>query len=161
MIHKTTILACLIAAVFLPVAGVQANEKSGERIDWQVISSGGTAGVSVNYGLYGTAGQIVVGAGTSENFGLAHGFWEETSGGGGCCVIRADINHDGGGPDISDLVYLVSYMFSGGPPPPCTSLVEYYDEADVNGDATGPDISDLVYVVTYMFSGGPAPVPCP
>ncbi|HOP06480.1 MAG TPA: hypothetical protein PLF13_04225 [candidate division Zixibacteria bacterium] len=159
MMYKTTILACLIVMVFLPIAGLQANEKSGERIDWQVISSGGTAGVSVNYGLYGTAGQMVVGAGSSENFGIAHGFWEEISEAGNCCVIRGDINHDGGGPDISDLVYLVSYMFSGGPEPPCNT--PYYMEADINGDTTGPDISDLVYVVTYMFSGGPAPVSCP
>jgi len=72
-----------------------------------------------------------------------------------CCIIRGDINHGGSGPDIADLVFLVSYMFSGGDPPPCMA------EADINGDGTGPDISDLVYLVAYMFSGGPAPVPCP
>ncbi len=71
------------------------------------------------------------------------------------CIIRGDINHDGVGPDIADLVYLVSYMFSGGPPP------VVMEEADINGDGVGPDISDLVYLVAYMFSGGPAPVPCP
>ena len=39
---------------------------------------------------------------------------------GGCRTPLADINHDGAGPDISDLVYMVSYMFSGGPAPvPC------------------------------------------
>lgn len=64
----------------------------------------------------------------------------------------ADMNGDGTGPDIADLVYLVTYMFQGGPAPP---IVE---AADVNGDGTGPDIADLVYLVTYMFQGGPAPV---
>ena len=80
-----------------------------------------------------------------------------------CCLLRADVNHDGTGPDISDLVYLVSYMFSGGPAPPCEDPPgsSYYAEADINGDGAGPDISDLVYLVSYMFSGGPAPVPCP
>jgi len=72
----------------------------------------------------------------------------------GCCQLRADINHSGAGPDISDLVYLVTYMFSSGPEPPCM------EEADINGSGTGPDISDLVYLVTYMFSSGPAPIPC-
>ena|GEM_PF-586546 len=73
-----------------------------------------------------------------------------------CCVNRGDINDDGGvEPDISDLVYLVAFMFSGGPEPPCM------DAADVNGDSSAtPDIADLVYLVAYMFSGGPAPVPC-
>lgn len=73
-----------------------------------------------------------------------------------CCVVRGDVDHSNSDPDISDLVYLVTYMFSGGPPPPCM------EEADINGDgSTAPDISDLVYLVSYMFSGGPPPVPCP
>lgn len=71
-----------------------------------------------------------------------------------CCTIRADVNHDGSGPDIADLVYLVTYMFGGGAAPPCLA------EADINGDGSGPDIADLVYLVTYMFQGGPDPVPC-
>jgi len=74
-----------------------------------------------------------------------------------CCQIRGDINHSGSGPDIADLVYLVTYMFQGGPPPPCMA------EANINGSAGSdvPDISDLVWLVSYMFQNGPAPVPCP
>lgn len=72
-----------------------------------------------------------------------------------CCDLRGDANHDGVGPDISDLVYVVSYMFAGGPLPPCAG------ESDINGDWTGPDISDLVHLVSYMFSGGPPPAECP
>jgi hypothetical protein len=56
--------------------------------------------------------------------------------------------------DISDLVYLVQYMFQGGPPPAVP------EEADVNGDGS-LDITDLVYLVDWMFTGGPAPAPCP
>ncbi len=63
----------------------------------------------------------------------------------------ADLNRSGGSPDISDLTYLVSYMFSGGPMP------DPLWTADVNGADGGPDISDLTYLVSYMFSGGPAP----
>jgi|GEM_PF-2937447 len=73
------------------------------------------------------------------------------------CEIRGDIDHSGVLPlDIADLVYLVSYMFQGGPPPPCM------EEADVNGDeGEVPDIADLVYLVAFMFSGGPEPIACP
>ncbi len=54
------------------------------------------------------------------------------------------------GIDISDLVWLVSFMFSGGPSP------VPYDAGDV--DCTESiDISDLVYLVDYMFSGGIEP----
>ncbi len=64
-----------------------------------------------------------------------------------------DINGDGSPTvDISDLTYLVSYMFSGGPAPDPMWV------ANVNGrDGLNPDISDLTYLVSYMFSGGPAP----
>jgi len=77
---------------------------------------------------------------------------------GSCCVRRGDVNHDGApNIDISDLVHLVDYMFTGGPPPPCL------EEGDVNGDGVGTpniDISDLVYLVDYAFTGGPPPPPC-
>lgn len=78
--------------------------------------------------------------------------------GGGCCVgIRGNMDGDDGEAiDISDLVYVVDYMFNGGPPPPC------FEESDV--DASGGssiDIADLVYLVDYMFTGGPPPDPCP
>jgi len=79
-----------------------------------------------------------------------------------CCIfpVRGDVQADGApgedGIDISDLVYLVNYMFKEGPAPQC------WAEADVN--ATGVDavdIQDLVYLVNYMFKQGPEPAPCP
>ena len=77
---------------------------------------------------------------------------------GTCCLppFRGDINYDQtpNSPDIADMVYLVSYMFQGGPEPPCL------DEADVDGKNQGPNISDLVYLVDFMFNDGPNPVPC-
>ena len=78
-----------------------------------------------------------------------------------CCVgIRGNVDNDGGDNiDISDLVYLVDYMFTGGPAPECWS------EANVDGggtdNASGIDISDLVYLVDYMFTGGLLPSACP
>jgi len=65
--------------------------------------------------------------------------------------ICGDIDNNGEGPDISDLVYLVDYMFTGGPPPPVMAT------ADVDGSGGDPDIADLVYLVDFMFTDGPAP----
>ncbi|MCK4301458.1 MAG: dockerin type I repeat-containing protein, partial [candidate division Zixibacteria bacterium] len=75
-------------------------------------------------------------------------------GSGPCCVLRGDV--DGNGfIDISDLVYLVDYIFNDGPEPPC------WDEGDVDGSGIAPiDIADLVYLADYMFAQGPEPPPC-
>ena len=79
-----------------------------------------------------------------------------------CCQgIRGNIDADPDDRiDISDLVYLVDYMFSGGDEPTC------WKEANVNGDFMGDllkqvDIDDLVYLVDYMFTNGPEPPACP
>ena len=76
-----------------------------------------------------------------------------------CCVHRGDIDHSGGESpiDISDWVYLVDYMFMGGPEPVCHDE----DDLDESGWETPIDISDLVYLADYMFTGGPEPPPCP
>ncbi|MCK4460572.1 MAG: hypothetical protein KAW46_02150 [candidate division Zixibacteria bacterium] len=65
-----------------------------------------------------------------------------------CCVgMRGNIDFDPGDAiDISDLVYLVDYMFTGGPEPPC------FEEADVTGDGE-IDIEDLICIVDGMFLG--------
>lgn len=49
------------------------------------------------------------------------------------------------------VVYLVSYIYKGGPPPdpPCVG--------DVNDDGI-IDVRDEVYLVNYLYSGGPAPL---
>jgi hypothetical protein len=69
--------------------------------------------------------------------------------------IRGDMDYNGD-IDISDLVYLVDYMFNEGKSPWC------FEEADLSLDTSMQlDISDLVYLVDYMFSGGPPPPLCP
>lgn len=72
--------------------------------------------------------------------------------GGAFLLCKAgDIDGSNTDIDISDLVYLVDYMFNGGPPPPLMA------SADVNGSGA-VDIADLVYLVDFMFNDGPAPI---
>jgi hypothetical protein len=73
-----------------------------------------------------------------------------------CCnAIRGNINDDPAQTiDISDLTFLVGYMFKSGPEPPCV------EEGNVNGQGD-IDISDLTYLVGYMFKSGPEPALCP
>jgi len=60
-----------------------------------------------------------------------------------------DANSDGN-VDISDVVYLTAYIFSGGAAP---DRLEY---GNANCDS-GIDISDVVYLISHIFSGGSAP----
>jgi hypothetical protein len=52
--------------------------------------------------------------------------------------------------NISDVVYLIQYIFAGGPAP------SPLQSGDVNCD-TMVNISDAVYLIQFIFSGGPAP----
>ncbi|MGB5139464.1 MAG: hypothetical protein WBP29_13105, partial [Candidatus Zixiibacteriota bacterium] len=56
---------------------------------------------------------------------------------------------------ISDAVYLINFIFAGGPAPyPIKSV----GDADCNNLIS---ISDAVYLVNYIFAGGPPPCnPC-
>ena len=64
-------------------------------------------------------------------------------------IVRGDVNGDLV-IDIGDLIYLIDYMFTGGPPP----VSEMAGDVDGSGQL---DISDLVYLVDYMFNDGPPP----
>lgn len=77
-------------------------------------------------------------------------------------LLRGDADFDGG-RNITDAIYILNFLFQGGPAPPCRDL------ADVNNDgaASGTDnidISDAVFLLGFLFLGGPAPDPaegCP
>lgn len=65
-------------------------------------------------------------------------------------------DHDGDGvAKITDVVFLINYIFSGGPAPMDIS------GGDVNCDGR-TSITDAVYYVNFIFDGGPAPcAACP
>ncbi len=147
-----------IAQIALTTDSTKASSNepaSGEEINWQVISSGGTEGTSANFALKGTVGQTAVGFGSSPSYGLSHGFWQEFGGGGCCVVIRGNVDGDEADAcNVADLTYLVDYLFFDGPAPPCT------EEGDVEGSGA-INVADLTYLVDYLFFDGPAPAPCP
>lgn len=69
------------------------------------------------------------------------------------CYFGAGDADGSGGVDISDAVYLITYIFAGGPPPVTMAA------ADINCDAA-IDIGDAVFAIQYIFAGGPAPCGC-
>jgi hypothetical protein len=64
-------------------------------------------------------------------------------------MTLGDANNDGA-VDISDVVYLINYIFAAGSAPnPLVAGDADCDEA--------VDVSDAVYLIAYIFSGGPQP----
>ena len=65
--------------------------------------------------------------------------------------ICGDVNGSGN-VDIDDVVYLINYIFAGGPAPVPQECI-----GDANGSGN-VDIDDVVYIISYIFTGGPPPV---
>jgi hypothetical protein len=62
-----------------------------------------------------------------------------------------DANGDGQ-IDVSDVVFLMNYLFIGGPTPQPLSA------GDSSGDCV-VDVADVVYLINYLFTEGPLPQP--
>jgi len=67
----------------------------------------------------------------------------------GCTDLCGDCNASGF-VDIDDVVYLINYIFIGGPPP------NPLEVGDTNCSGF-VDIDDVVYLINYIFNGGPSP----
>ncbi len=63
--------------------------------------------------------------------------------------ICGDANDDGA-VNVGDAVFIVNYIFKGGPPP------QHNPAADANCDGT-VNIGDAVHLINFIFKGGPAP----
>lgn len=131
-----------------------AQSRTGESIKWQVISGGGGRGTSTNYILSSTVGQTAVGPGTSTNYKVNHGFWQNF-GPAGCCVANtgnADCSPDDL-VDISDLTILIDHLFINNNPLCC--------EGEGNTDGmSGVDISDLTVMIDHLFINNNPLAPC-
>lgn len=65
---------------------------------------------------------------------------------------RGDVNNDGI-VNVGDVVYLISYLYKGGPPPVPMSM------GDVNCDGI-VNLGDVVFLIGYLYRGGPVPRCC-
>jgi hypothetical protein len=168
-IKISTLIALVLLLLFAVSFATEEKESTpaepatGEQINWQVISSGGTEGASTNFMLKGTLGQTAVGFGSSASYGLSHGFWQEFGGGGATCCNHDGIRGDADGSgsiNVGDPTFLTDYIFFGGDPPPCQDPDGTYPEGDA--DASGSiNVGDPTYLTDYIFFGGPDPLPCP
>ncbi|MDD3732801.1 MAG: T9SS type A sorting domain-containing protein, partial [candidate division Zixibacteria bacterium] len=63
-----------------------------------------------------------------------------------------DANNSGGEPDISDITFVIAYLYLGGPGPCIINAL------DANGSCgSAPDISDITKLISYLYLGGLEP----
>ena len=67
--------------------------------------------------------------------------------------VCGDVNGDEK-VDVGDMVYLLNYLYQGGPPPPDPWT------ADLNGCDGIINVGDVVYLRNYLYSGGDPPDCC-
>lgn len=66
-----------------------------------------------------------------------------------CDIVCGDANRDGQ-TNVGDAVYLINFVFKGGPLP----------NPECSGDANGDgqrNVGDAVYLINFVFKGGPVP----
>lgn len=66
-----------------------------------------------------------------------------------CAIVCGDANGDWQ-VNVGDAVYVISYVFKGGPAPDPVCA------GDANGDSS-TNVADAVYLINYVFKGGPPP----
>ena len=63
--------------------------------------------------------------------------------------VRGDCNSDRD-VDVSDCIYMLNELFTGGPPTTCVSACDSNDDGRY-------DLADPIYLLNYRFRGGPEP----
>ena len=121
----------------------QSKPATGEQINWQVISCGGTGGNSPSYGHAGTAGQTATGSGSSTNYRLAQGFWPDFSPSSCCVGLTGNVDCDPADQvDLGDLTRLIDYLFISFDPLCCR------EEANCDGEPDCViDLGDLTRLI--------------
>ena len=125
--------------------------QTGEEINWQVVSSGGTEGGSTSYRLSGTVAQTAVGAGAAVSNAVLHGYWQDFDAGSGCCGeytggATGNTNCDDQGKyNLSDITTLISRVYIDPGTPLCCE-----ENGDINCDSK-MNLSDITTLICYVY----------
>ena len=129
----------------VPIPKVETTTPQNYHIPWSCLNGGGLDMSSTGYIAMVSSAQAFIGESQSTNYQLQIGY-----GYGGKPFLCGDANGTGD-VSLSDIVYLISYLYKLGPEPDPLYC------ADVNG--TGDvSISDIVYLISYLYKMGPAPI---
>ncbi|MEE3200000.1 MAG: hypothetical protein VX254_08210, partial [Planctomycetota bacterium] len=151
----------LAAPVDLFNAGIDAGELLNAGVDVDQMAEAGVGLVELFKA--GANAEELLGAGAEAAELIAAGIQLDPDAGIFPVVLNGDLNGDSG-RDISDAVYLLTWLFQGGPEPAdagCAAGDNSIRNGDANGDL-GRDISDATYLLRWLFHGGnePAAIEC-
>jgi hypothetical protein len=121
-----------------------AEDTAGLRADPVILRDGNRGRVVISHGT--SLQDDPKGAVAAE---IISWLMAKATGSGGPVFRRGDSNADGT-LNITDGIYVLNYLFLGGPEPPCQ------ESANANDDAT-LNITDGIYILNYLFLGGPQP----
>jgi hypothetical protein len=148
--NKTKTILWFLVAIVLFLNLFPAKEEPLSAANYKLVAEAldGFGGQRYQGGcdlsIFTGAQSSAIGSGTSTNFKLYAGFVYPT------VVKCGDANADGS-LTVSDVVYLVNYLFKGGP------VAKPYEAGEANCDGK-VTVSDVVYLVNYLFKGGPVPI---
>lgn len=109
-----------------------------------LFSSGGGIRQVGPFTLNMSIGQSAVGSSKLGDFSLDTGMWPSPE----QSFLCGDVDFSGN-VDIDDIMYIINYMFAGGPTPdPIIGNVNCLEAIDID---------DIMFIINYMFSGGPVP----
>jgi len=140
---KIILLSALFFVLFVFLA--QLSWASGYIIDWDNLNNGIQPESSDVYFIMSSVGQSVTGSMQGDNYILVAGFWTGY-------YKSGDVTCDGK-VDLGDVVFLINYLYRGGPPP------SPWETGDVTCDGV-IDLGDVVYLINYLFRNGPPPLHC-
>lgn len=114
----------------------------------------GSAGFDVTFSVVPAAGGYVTATATLEPAGATSEFSAcFATSTGSSSFVRGDSNTDGSF-DISDPVFTLGYLFSGGPLGPCASAHDANDDGSLN-------LADAVIALNALFGAASIPAPHP
>jgi hypothetical protein len=128
-----------MSAALLIYKGASIDGSANDTLKFCVILAGQRNAATVS-GIQGAIDKGIA-------FMCAHGI---LPGAAACQSCKCGDADGSGGFSIGDAVYIINYIFGGGPAPNPLCL----GDADGSG---GISIGDAVYLINYIFGGGPAP----
>jgi formylglycine-generating enzyme required for sulfatase activity len=131
-------------------------DQGGNVFEWTETRRAGSSGLVMRGGDMGNAANTLEATSASGNLPDREdsiiGFRVATRAGAVAVPTfrRGDANDDGG-IDLSDAIFVLRFLFSGGGTAPSCP-----DAADANDDGS-PDLGDPIFLLNYQFRGGAAP----
>jgi hypothetical protein len=134
-----------------PQAPTQPQAPAYHMKRFSTHTGGDAAAISTSYRTGVFVGESALGRASSATYRANLGLWFMVLGTTACPIIVAGDLNETGDVTPADIIYIVNYVFKGGPyPAPCAGAADM----NCNGEISA---ADIIYIVNYVFRAGPDP----